>query len=247
MDGQPLQRPTLVRPLAALLLFGVSFGYVEAAVVVYLRQLYEPLHQRAYPSRPAGDLFPILRPEHVESAGPEYGLLLRAELARELGTLLMLGAVALGVATNGRLWLAAFAIVFGTWDICFYVFLRVLIGWPGSLFDWDLLFLLPVPWVGPVLAPVLVAVTMIGAGVAVWRREAAGAPLRAGWPHWLFVLAGGVVIVVAFCWDARNILAGGLPGRFNWPVFGFGEFLGLSAFLLALRPPARWQAPSGPL
>ena len=60
----------LRRTLIALVLFGISFAYVEASVVVYLRASYEPLHQRLYPERAPTDLFPILRPDQLDAAGP---------------------------------------------------------------------------------------------------------------------------------------------------------------------------------
>ena len=55
-------------------------------------------------------------------------------------------------------------IVFGAWDLSFYASLKVLIGWPASLMTWDLLFLIPVPWVGPVLAPSIVSITLVPVG-----------------------------------------------------------------------------------
>jgi hypothetical protein len=125
-------------------------------------------------------------------------------------------------------------IAFGLWDIFFYAFLRVLIGWPTSLFDWDLLFLLPLPWVGPVLAPVLVALTMIVAGIVLLRQEALGRPVRWKAGHCGAILSGGVTIVVAFCWDFRNSLAGGMPNPFHWSLFAIGLLLGLAAFVHAL-------------
>src|SRR5262245_19523992 len=86
----PTEVPSLTRVLAALLLFGVSFGYVEAAVVVYLRALYEPVHQRLHPGRAPGDLFPVIRLDQLEAEGPEHLRRLAAELAREAMTLAML-------------------------------------------------------------------------------------------------------------------------------------------------------------
>jgi hypothetical protein len=221
----------------ALALFGVSFGYVEAAVVVYVRANYEPLHQQLHPERSATDLFPVILPAQLEAAGPQYVRWLYTELVREAATLAMLAAVALAVAGSVRERLAAFVVAFGLWDVFFYVFLRILIGWPVSLFDWDLLFLLPLPWVGPVLAPVLVALAMIVAGVAVLRREAAGWPFRLGGSHWAAISSSGLIVIVAFCWDWRNILAGGMPNPFPWPLFAFGLLLGLAGFLHARSRP----------
>jgi hypothetical protein len=220
-----------------LTLFGVSFGFVEAAVVVYLRASYEPLHQQLHPERSPTDLFPVVLPAQLEAAGPEYEQRLYTELIREAATLIMLATVALAVARNVREWLAAFIVAFGVWDVSFYVFLRILIGWPSSLLDWDLLFLLPVPWVGPVLAPVLVALTMIGAGISILNREASGRSVPLAASHWAAISSGGLVVIVAFCWDSRNILAGGLPNPFQWPLFSLGLLLGLAGFLHAgLRP-----------
>ena len=183
-----------------LLLFGVSFGYIEAAVVDYLR-------------------------------------LLKTEVVREAATLVMLGAVALAVSANVRQWVAALLVTFGVWDISFYAFLKLLLGWPRSWLTWDLLFLIPVPWVGPVLAPVVVSLSMVAAGFAVLGRDWAGRPVRLRPLHWLGILAGGAIIVLAFTWDHRNIMTGGMPNSFNWLLFMLGEAIGLAVFLHAVWSP----------
>jgi hypothetical protein len=217
------------RIAAALLLFGISFGYVEAAVVVYLRALYEPLRERVYPGR-SKDLFPLIAPEQFQAGGPANQRHFLIELGREAATLCMLAAVGLAAARTPREWAPAALVAFGAWDISFYAFLRVMIGWPDSLFSWDLLFLLPVPWVGPVIAPVIVAASMIACGFAALRRPVYLAPR-----HWLAILAGGLVVVIAFCWDFRNTSAGGWPNPFQWPLFTLGEAIGLTGFVTAFR------------
>jgi len=217
------------RAVAALFLFGISFGYVEAAVVVYLRAIYDPVRARLHPERGPHDLFPLITPQQLSDAGPENPRRLAIEIGREAATMLMLGAVALAVARNLYEWIAAFAIAFGVWDITFYAFLKLMIHWPESLSTWDILFLIPLPWVGPVWAPVLVALSMIVCGLISLRAGG----LRGRFPHWTGVLAGAVVIIVAFVWDFRNTSAGGIPNPFNWPLFLFGEAIGLSAFLAA--------------
>ncbi|HTW66908.1 MAG TPA: hypothetical protein VME17_19950 [Bryobacteraceae bacterium] len=219
------------RALAALFLFGISFGYVEAAVVVYLRAIYSPIRQRLHPERNPDDLFPLITPQQLAAAGPENPRRLAIEVGREAATMLMLAAAALAVASNLQQWFAAFAIAFGVWDLSFYAFLKLMIHWPASLSTWDILFLIPLPWVGPVWAPCLVALTMILCGVIALReRGVQGRPL-----HWAGVVAGAFVIVLAFVWDFRNTSAGGLPHPFNWPLFAIGEAIGLSAFLAAIR------------
>ena len=219
------------RVIAALFLFGISFGYVEAAVVVYLRAIYDPVRQRIHPERKSGDLFPLITPQQLADAGPENPRRLLIEIGREAATMVMLGSVALAVARNFHQWFAAFAIVFGVWDITFYAFLKLMIHWPESLSTWDILFLIPLPWVGPVWAPVLVALSMIVCGLIVLRSES----IRGTALHWAAMLAGAAVIVIAFVWDFRNTSAGGLPNPFNWPLFLLGEAIGLTAFFAAAR------------
>jgi hypothetical protein len=213
-----------------LTLFGVAFGYVEAAVVVYMRAAYEPLHQKLYPGRAPGDLLPFIPLERLTVDGAAFVDWPRTELLREAATLAMLAGAALAVARNGRQWFAAFVLVFGLWDVFYYVFLKVLIGWPASLLTWDLLFLLPVVWAAPVLAPLLVALSMVVTGALTLRREAEGRPLRLRWGHWLALATGGILLIAAFCWDYPNIAAGGLPNPFNWPLFALGHLFGLAAF-----------------
>jgi hypothetical protein len=158
-------------------------------------------------------------------------------VAREAATLVMLVAVALAAAGTFRQWLAAFMIAFGTWDIFYYAFLKALIDWPASLLTWDILFLIPVPWVGPVVAPMVVSLSMIIAGLIIFQREYAGCPIRFRWPHWTILVISGLAIVVAFCWDYDNVMAGGRPNPFHWPLFTAGELSGCAAFWHALSIP----------
>lgn len=226
-------RRAWLRIVVALVVFGISFGYVEAAVVDYLRAIYNPLRLQLHPERAAGDLFPLIFLSQLESASPEHNRRFRTELAREAATLVMLACVALAGTRNRRQWLAAFLIAFGVWDISFYIGLKILLNWPASLFTWDILFLLPVPWVGPVLSPVLVSLSMIGAGLFVLRRDLEGnlPPFR--WFQWALIFSGGLIVILAFTWDFRNTSSGGMPNPFHWPLFFAGEALGLSGLLFS--------------
>ncbi|MGH9664293.1 MAG: hypothetical protein ACRD9L_07715, partial [Bryobacteraceae bacterium] len=218
------------RIAASLILLGVSFGYVEAAIVVYLRTIYTPVRARLHPEVPAADLFPLITPQQLAAEGAAVQRLLPIELVREAATLVMLMAAGLAVARNGRQWVAAFAVAMGVWDVFFYVFLKVLIGWPASLFTWDILFLIPAPWASPVLAPVLVALSMAGGGLAVLRVESAGAVFHATGKHWLGLFVGAAIILVSFLWDAPSLVAGGTPRSFPWFVFAVGEGIALGTF-----------------
>jgi hypothetical protein len=220
----------LRRTVIGLFLFGISFGYVEAAVVIYLRALYEPLRQRLTPGRAPGDLFPLVDRDRMVAEAPETARLLNVEVLREAATIVMLAAAAMLVAGERSLWLPAFSIAFGVWDVCFYLFLKLWIGWPGSLLTWDLLFLLPVPWVAPVLAPVIVSFTIVGCGLAALCR-----PIVIEGRQWAGLILGGALVILSFTWDFRNVLAGNLPRPFAWWLFLAGELVSLGSFLRALR------------
>ena len=216
------------RVVVGLFLFGIAFGYVEAAVVIYLRALYEPLRQRLTPNRAPGDLFPLLDRDRMLTEAPETGRLLAVEVIREAATIVMLASAAMLVSGDRSLWLPSFAVAFGVWDISFYLFLKLWIDWPASLWTWDLLFLLPVPWVAPVLAPLLVSMTIVGCGLAALCRPV---DIRAS--QWLGLVAGGALIVLSFTWDFRHVLAGNLPRPFAWWLFLAGELVSLGTFLNA--------------
>lgn len=145
--------------LLVLSLFTVAMAYVESAVVVYLRQVY--------------GITDLLRDTPVR---PDW--LTPIELGREIATLVMLfTAGSLAGRTPAARW-GLFLYAWGLWDILYYAWLRVFIGWPVSLGDWDLLFLIPLPWWGPVWAPMLAAALMMGVGARMARRSEEGRSIR---------------------------------------------------------------------
>lgn len=227
------ERMRLWRVLLALGLFGIAFGFVEASVVVYLRAILEPYLAQIEPGRGPNDLFPLIPLETLLAEQPGLARLLTTELAREAATLLMLAGAGFAAGRNVREGFAGSAIAFGVWDVFYYVFLWVLIGWPQSLLTWDLLFLLPVAWVGPVIAPCIVSALLIACGALVLWRDAAGNPVEAGLGHWGGLILGAVVVMVAFAWEFPQIHAGALPQRFPWGVFALGNGIALAAFLHA--------------
>ncbi len=199
--------------------YAVAMAYLEAAVVIYL--------QGALGSQ-VGAIFP-LRP--VE----ETGNLAAIEVGREAATLVMIAAVGL---LTGRTWIARLAwaaVVFGVWDIGYYAWLNVLTGWPPSLGTLDLLFLLPVPWVGPVWSPVLVSVALVGVGLATAAAVEAGRTPVVTRRHWAAGLGGGFLVVLSYTLDAGRVIGGGLPGTYPWPIFAAGLLLALAAAADTLR------------
>lgn len=145
-----------------IVIFSIAFAFVESSVVVYLRHLLGV----SYSEIGRGEallLLPgiaFLQPQTALKIIQE-SLLLNTEMIREAATLVMLASVASLVAKNFRQGLAFFALSFGIWDIFYYIFLKLIIGWPTSLADIDIFFLLPVPWVGPVFVPVIISLLLI--------------------------------------------------------------------------------------
>jgi hypothetical protein len=227
-------KPDFWRFIAGLILFSAAFGYVEAAVVAYLRSIYTPVRAHFYSVTP-DQVFPLLSVAQLRSLGPEHVARLRIELGRELATLLMLAGAAMVTARSLREWVAAFVLCFGVWDITFYMFLKLLIDWPASVLTWDILFLIPVPWTGPVIAPVITSSSMIGSGLLLLRREYNNKPVRMTALEGSGIVLGGVFVIAAFLWDFRNTASGGNPNPFNWIPFVVGETIGLLSFSSSLR------------
>lgn len=219
----------MMKTLLAVIVWAVAFGFVEAAVVEYLRALYSPPEM-------GGFQFPLKSVEELTVLGEPHVNRLFIELGREVSTLLMLVTVGAVAGRNRSEAWAYFMIAFGVWDLFYYVWLKVFLDWPESLMTWDLLFLVPLPWVSPVLAPVIVSLIMIAAGLAILRYEALSKPLTVSWRDWTLIVLGGLIIIVSFCWDYENIMNRGMPNPFNWPLFFAGLGLGAITFgLVVLR------------
>lgn len=144
----PSTKPAFLRILPWMSVFFMAMAYLESAVVVYLRALYYP----------EGFDFPLV---------PMDNTLVGTELGREAATILMLLAVPALVTRSALERFAWFCFGFGVWDIFYYVWLKVLLDWPSSLFSRDLLFLIPVPWVGPVWAPCVISLGLIATAVVI--------------------------------------------------------------------------------
>jgi hypothetical protein len=199
--------------------FAVAMAYLEAAVVVYL--------QRALGITPA-QLFPL-------QSGDVVGDLALIEVGREFSTLVMLAGIGWLAGSRWVDRLAWTSVAFGIWDIFYYGWLWVFIGWPSSPGTWDVLFLIPLPWAGPVWAPIAVSLALAGFGLAAARRAARGRPPRVDRKIGLLAVAGGLVVVVSFVAQAPALLDQGLPGWFPWPVFGAGMATAAGAAIASLR------------
>ena len=202
--------------MAWITAFAAAFGLVEASVVIYLRALYYP----------GGFAFPLI---------PMPVTHLAVELVREAATIVML--IAVGVLAGSRGWerFGFFLAAFGLWDLFFYSWLRVAIGWPQSLGDWDILFLIPLPWIGPVYSPVTVALVMVVLGTATARRICVGRIFRPRIVSWVLGTASTAVILGSYMIDTGATMHGALPRPYHVEMLiaGVAGFVG--AYIAACR------------
>jgi hypothetical protein len=211
-------------------IFSVAMAFLESAVVVYLRFL---LYGGGF-DFPLTDMKPVL---------------IATELGRELATIIMLWAVGYMLAKTRLSRFAWFLFCFAVWDIFYYVFLYVLLGWPATLLDWDILFLIPVAWYGPVITPCLVSGAMILLALVITWHERKGALRSLRKREWGTMLIGCFVILFTFMWpfveyagwlnsanwhwpDGTQLVSAGLsyvPKHYNWTLFVTGYALLLAA------------------
>ncbi len=159
------------RELFFLILFGAAFGFVEAAVVFYLRNL---IHFRQNYSISHYKVF--LNLGFITFVSPSHSLLLNhrvsdVEVARETCTIIMLVCVSFLAARRTRQRVGAFLIGFATWDLSYYLFLRIIDDWPRSLFTRDVFFLIPVTWIGPVITPLVICLVMLAVGIKLFLGD----------------------------------------------------------------------------
>jgi hypothetical protein len=199
-----------------LALYAIAMGLLEAAVVVYLRELFYP----------DGFRFPLV---------PLPARLAFLEVAREGCTVVMLVSVAVLCRTDRLDAFFVFAFLFGAWDLVYYAGLKLLLGWPASLLTWDVLFLIPLPWVGPVIAPVGVSLLFIAVFLIHTRLRSRRRILVPRPAEWASAIAGALAVIVAFCWRFRAAMTEPEPGGFPWWLFAAGIVLGAAPFVRAAR------------
>jgi hypothetical protein len=189
--------------------FSIAFGYIEGAVVHYLRLLYYP----------GGFTLPL--------AAIEAKTVL-IEMGRELATLALLSSAAM-FSARPLLWKSAvFVYLFAVWDLSYYGALYLFEGWPGSLLDWDVLFLVPVPWLAPVLAPVVISLLGIAGSVIVFILLNNRGLIRIG-----------NTAIILFCCSLAvwlyTFFTVSIPAHYSWGLFCAGVVLTLTGFFFIFR------------
>jgi hypothetical protein len=197
-----------------VVIYAIAMAWVESAVVFYLRSMIDRINPHQ------ADPFPLV---------DRFGWV---ELVREFSTMVMLLAVGFLAGGNRRARLGYFVLGFGVWDIAYYAFLKLMCGWPHSWLDWDVLFLLPVPWWGPVLAPILIALLMIFWGTLASQFELRTGTRLSNWRIWMLNFVGAALALYVFMADTLAVSPRGLkavcsvlPEKFNWPLFGVAWLL----------------------
>lgn len=205
-----------------IILFATAMGFLETSVVVYLRELY-------YPN---GFDFPLtIIPNKIAIV----------EFWREFATIIMLIGAGIIAGKTKLSRFAWFITAFAVWDLFYYIFLYVLLKWPVDLFTWDILFLIPVPWTGPVIAPCLVSLGMMLLAFLIIRYEEKIGVIKINGKQWLLLIGGVLIIIFSFMWDYLQIVSSSgsiwnlfsetdlfeelktyRPVQFNWWIFFAG-------------------------
>ncbi len=216
----------LIKQICWLVIFSIAMAFLESAVVVYLREIYYP----------EGFSFPL---------APIDTNIALTEVLREIATIIMLAGIGILTGKSSSQRFAFFLLAFAIWDIFYYIFLYALLGWPSSLLTWDILFLVPIPWVGPVISPIIVSFTMILLASSLIHFKK-----NLNLFQWLLSILGSIIVILSWVLDywsfsSNQFLSGVwtlsseqelfgsseqyIPASFNWYIFLIGIL-----FLLAV-------------
>jgi len=197
-----------------LAIFAIAMAFIESAVVVYLRAIFYP----------DGFKFPL-------KAITDHKIVI--EVFREAATLFMLLSVTFLAGKKRWERFAYFMFLFGVWDVFYYIWLKVLLNWPASLFDWDILFLIPIPWISPVIAPVSVSLLMIIFSILISRSIHKGFGFSPKLLSGILALSGITLILYSFMHDINATLHQQMPKPYHYDFLIIGDSLFIVAFLIA--------------
>jgi hypothetical protein len=206
----------LSKKIFAILIFSIAMAYLESAIVVYLRLLYYP----------EGFIFPIkIIPDEI----------FLIELGRELATIFMLASISFLIGTRFVDRFSYFLFAFSVWDIFYYVWLKIFINWPDSLLTDDLLFLIPVPWISPVLAPIIVLIIFIILSITLLNFHSKEIRIKKSFLANILMILGVMLVLFSFVWDFQNRLNMTSPVEFLWMVYWLGIFLIVLGCVVLIR------------
>jgi hypothetical protein len=208
-----------------LFIYSVAMACLESVVVVYFRALY-------FPDGFSLTLIQIpIRIIHIE-------------IFREAATVIMLMSVSVLCGHNRVQRVSVFIFCFGIWDIFYYIWLKILLNWPAGLMDADILFLIPTLWIGPVLAPLLIAIGLTGTGILLFIREMHDKPIRKTWIGWILILGGCGLMFKSFLVDSPHSFETLSQFRYPWELFILGMVAAIGGVGLMLMPKSKSQIPN---
>jgi len=213
--SEPLK--TTFKTFLIVVVFSIAFGYIEAAVVVYLREIFHP----------DGFTFPMT----VFGIDAMSKRILLTEIGREASTIVLIFTGAWLFGCNRHQRFAYFMVIFAVWDIFYYVWLKVLLDWPDSIMDWDILFLIPCTWASPVLYPILISTVLIVFAVVILYCSSYGRMIKPTLPDWFAFFLSGLIVVVSFCLPGLHITEPVFASYFYRPLFATGLLLSILTFV----------------
>lgn len=208
-----------MKKITALTIFSISMGFLEAVVVIYLREIFYP----------AGFYFPL----------KEIPInLFLVEIFREISTIIMLVVISVIAGKNLLERFCFFIYSFAIWDIFYYIWLKVTLNWPSSLLTYDILFLIPVPWIAPVLAPVICCFSMVFIAFGcLYMNEKLDIKFNLKRFDLLLIFFGVLLVLISFINDfTMFIISGGninqfVPTGYYWFLLIIGNILAVFPFL----------------
>lgn len=203
---------SLNKTLFIYLILFISLAYIESAIVVYLREIYYP----------DGFHFPIKIIENRIAV---------IEIGREAFTIIILWLSSLLSAKKFKERFAIFIFAFGIWDIFYYIWLKIFINWPKEWLEWDILFLIPIPWASPWEAPVMVSIGFILAAYLVLKYPERFAKRIFNRIEWSLEICSAGLILWSFLWQSTHVLNEEIPKYYPWWLFILGMTLGIFVFL----------------
>lgn len=209
----------------AIWLLALAFGVIEGSVAVYLREIYVRDASLGASSRIADlPITLVYLPQRLVSL----------EIVREACTMILLAAVAWLSGRRLADRAGAFLLAFGVWDLVYYAVLRAFLGWPSHVSTWDVLFLIPVPWVAPMWAPALVAVLFVAAGSYLFWTPGPGR--RYGWGDAAVLGAAALLTLASFLVESDSAVVHRVPERFPLWLYWSGVVLAVAGFVRVERP-----------
>lgn len=208
-----------LKTLGVVAVFAAAMAFLEAVVVIYIRRMFYD------------GVFSFPLKGFIEPS------ILQLEIVREFFTIVMLACIAILAAKKLRERFAYFAFAFAVWDIFYYIWLKIAIGWPSSFLTWDVLFLIPWTWIGPVLAPVIVSLSLIALSIAIIQLSGKKSKIKISLLEIAGILIGFAIIIYTFLNDYGAIVIQGkwdliasyTPQSYNWIAFAIGEVIALAS------------------